>query len=237
MANFNLKSNVRLESVFRGFCAISILGLCSCVTTSSIEMGTRFEMPLEKTDFREPQLVELISLDHTLRLDIRYATKNNFTGRIHYPEARAFLQRPAAEALIRVHRKLKQQGYGLLIYDGYRPLSVVKAFWEATSTENKKFVADPQEGSVHSRGCAVDLTLFDLKTGKAVPMPSEFDEWSERSYLNYEGGSAESKKMRDLLKTAMEAEGFIPCELEWWHYTYKDWEEYRNMDIPFKKLN
>ena len=213
---------------------VLLIVLSSCTTTSQLEM--RLEIPLEEGDFRKPELVELVKLDKTLRLDIRYATKNNFTGRMLYPEPRAFLQKPAAEAVIRIHQNLKKQGYGLLIYDGYRPWSVVKIFWEVTSPENRKFVADPREGSVHSRGCAVDLTLFNLKTGKPVEMPSEFDEWSERSYLNYAGGSPESRRMREMLKNALEAEGFIPCELEWWHYTYKDWEEYRNMDVKFDEI-
>jgi zinc D-Ala-D-Ala dipeptidase len=214
----------------RGSWIILLAILSSCTTTSE------FKMPREEGVFRNPELVELVRLDETLRLDIRYATKANFTGRILYSEARAFLQKPAAQALLRAHRNLKKKELGLSIYDGYRPWSVVKTFWDVTAPENRKFVADPRNGSVHSRGCAVDLTLFDLKTGKPVEMPSEFDEWSERSYLNYAGGSSESRKMREMLRTAMEAEGFIPCELEWWHYTYKDWEEYRNMDLKFDEI-
>ena len=136
--------------------------------------------PKEPGSFLEPDLVELIQLEPTLQLDIRYATANNFLGRPVYKEARAFLQRPAGEALIRVHQNLKAQGYGLAVFDGYRPWSVTKIFWDATPEDKKIFVADPQKGSRHNRGCAVDLTLFDLATGKQVEMPGGYDEMTEQ---------------------------------------------------------
>src|SRR6266550_8828841 len=125
--------------------------------------------PVEEGSFRPPDLVEVVSLDPTIRLDIRYATSNNFLGTPLYEEARAFLQRPAAEALVRVHRALAAKGYGLLIYDAYRPWYITKIFWDATPPDKHQYVADPAHGSRHNRGCAVDLTLFDRATGRAVP--------------------------------------------------------------------
>ncbi|HWP44824.1 MAG TPA: M15 family metallopeptidase, partial [Blastocatellia bacterium] len=124
--------------------------------------------PKEEGTFREPDLVEIIKLDSTIRLDIRYATENNLAGRPVYKEARAFLQRPAAEALVRANRALRKKGYGIVVHDGYRPWQVTKLFWDITPEDKKQFVADPSQGSRHNRGCAVDLTLFDLKTGKIV---------------------------------------------------------------------
>src|SRR5579871_6184064 len=115
--------------------------------------------PVEHGDFLNPDLVELIRLDPALKLDIRYASSNNFLGTPLYEEARAFLQRPAAEALVRADHKLHQQGYGLLIFDGYRPWYVTRIFWDATPPADHIYVADPAEGSRHNRGCAVDLTL------------------------------------------------------------------------------
>ena len=192
--------------------------------------------PKETGPFRAPDLVELVSLDPTLRLDIRYATKNNFLGRRVYKQARAFLQRPAAEALVRVNRALQAKGYGLAIFDGYRPWRVTKVFWDATPADKKEFVADPGKGSRHNRGCAVDLTLYDLKSGQQVRMPSEFDEMTERSHINYQCADAEARRLRDLLRAAMEAEGFGVYEPEWWHYDYKDWKEYPILDISFDKI-
>jgi D-alanyl-D-alanine dipeptidase len=192
--------------------------------------------PKEKGDFRSADLVELVKLDPTLKLDIRYATSNNFMGRPMYTEARAFLQRPAAEALVRANSKLKPQGYGLLIFDGYRPWSVTKLFWDATPEDKKIFVADPKQGSRHNRGCAVDLSMFNLQTGKEVEMPGDYDEMSDRSHINYAGGTDEQRRLRDLLRSAMEAEEFAVYEPEWWHYDYKDWEKYRILNIQFSEI-
>jgi zinc D-Ala-D-Ala dipeptidase len=194
------------------------------------------EMPKESGDFREPDLVELVKLDSTIKLDIRYATSNNFIGRQVYKEARAFLQRPAAEALTHAHHKLRVKGYGLLVFDGYRPWSVTKIFWDSTSQDKKRFVADPSQGSRHNRGCAVDLTLYDLRSGREVEMPSVYDEMTERAYPNYSGGTEEQRRVREMLREAMESEGFSVNEFEWWHFDYKDWKKYPILDIGFDKI-
>jgi CubicO group peptidase (beta-lactamase class C family)/D-alanyl-D-alanine dipeptidase len=192
--------------------------------------------PHEDGEFRKTDLVELITLDKTIKLDVRYASTNNFLSTPFYTQAKAFLQRPAARALVRVHRKLAKQGYGLLIHDGYRPWFVTKMFWEATPEKNRIFVANPTVGSRHNRGCAVDLTLYELKTGKPVAMVGGFDEMSERSYPDYPGGTALQRWHRDLLRRAMEDEGFTVYEAEWWHFDYKDWQKYRIENLPFEKI-
>ena len=193
--------------------------------------------PHESGNFRETDLVELNKLDPTIKLDIRYATTNNFTGKAVYKEARAFLQRPAAEALVSVNASLKPLGYGLVVFDGYRPWAVTKLFWDITSEENKKFVADPAKGSKHNRGCAVDLSLYDLSTGKEIEMTGNYDEMSERSYPTYAGGTEQQRKMRDLLRSKMEAQGFTVYEYEWWHFDYKDWKQYRITNVPFNRIH
>ena len=185
---------------------------------------------------READLVELVKLDKTIKLDIRYARTDNFVGKVVYPEARAFLQRDAAEALLRVHKKLKKQGLGLMIFDGYRPWSITRLFWEVTPEDKRKFVANPATGSRHNRGCAVDLSIYDLKTGKLVEMPSDFDEFTERASPAYQGGTAEQIRNRDLLRSLMEAEGFIVNSNEWWHFDYKDWKEYQIYDVAFSEI-
>ncbi len=192
--------------------------------------------PKEEGKFRRPELVELSRLDRALRLDVRYATADNFVGRPVYTEARAFLQRPAAEALVRARRALRKKGYGIVVFDGYRPWHVTKLFWDLTPEDKKAFVADPARGSRHNRGCAVDLTLFDLRTGRQVSMPSGYDEMSERSHINYAGGSVKERRARDTLRAAMEAEGFTPYEPEWWHYDFKDWREYPILNLSFAEI-
>jgi beta-lactamase class D/D-alanyl-D-alanine dipeptidase len=191
--------------------------------------------PPEKNK-READLVELVKLDKTIKLDIRYARSDNFVGRPVYSEARAFLQRPAAESLLKVHKELKKQGLGLVIFDGYRPWSVTKLFWEVTPEDKRKFVANPKNGSRHNRGAAVDLSIYDLKTGKLLPMPSDFDDFSDKAHPEYKGGTAEETRNRDLLRKLMEAAGFTVNSDEWWHFDYKDWREYGLYDIAFSSI-
>jgi CubicO group peptidase (beta-lactamase class C family)/D-alanyl-D-alanine dipeptidase len=192
--------------------------------------------PPETGDFRESDLVDLTKLDPTIKLDIRYATTNNFLSTPFYSTARAFMQRPAAEAVARVHRKLAAQGYGLMVYDGYRPWYVTKMFWEATPEKDRIFVADPSKGSRHNRGCAVDLTLYELNTGKAVQMVSGYDEMSDRAFPDYVGGTSLQRWHRTLLRQSMEAEGFTVYEAEWWHFDYKDWKKYRIGNRRFEEI-
>jgi len=193
--------------------------------------------PHEDGTFRKPELVELTSLDPAIHLDIRYATTNDFLGTPVYTQARAFMQRPAAEALVRALHKLQPLGYGLLIHDAYRPWYVTKIFWDATPPEGKIFVADPSQGSRHNRGCAVDLTLYDLASGKPIEMPGTYDEMSPRSFPDYPGGTSLQRWHRDLLRRAMESEGFTVYEHEWWHFDYKDWHEYPILNLKFEDLH
>ncbi len=185
---------------------------------------------------RKPDLVELVKLDPTIKLDIRYASTNNFMSTPFYSQARAFMQRTAAEAVVRANRALKEHGYGIIIHDGYRPWYVTKMFWDGTPADKHDFVANPIPGSRHNRGCAVDLSLYDLKTGQEVQMPSGYDEMSERSYPEYKGGTREETQRRELLRKTMEAQGFTVEPHEWWHFDYKDWNLYPVMNVPFEKL-
>lgn len=194
------------------------------------------QIPHETGTFTPSNLVELTRLDSSLKLDIRYATDNNFVGRPVYTEARAFLQQPAAQALVRVNEEMRVLGYGLLIFDGYRPWSVTKLFWEITADENKKFVADPKDGSRHNRGCAIDVSLYELESGKEVKMTSEYDEMNESSYPNFTGGTTEQRRMRDLLIDKMKAHGFTVYEFEWWHFDYQGWENFQIQNIPFSAI-
>ncbi len=193
--------------------------------------------PPTQTGKLTPDLVELVKLDPNIKLDIRYASANNFMGTPFYEQARAFLQRPAAEALVRVNRKLRPLGFGLIIHDGYRPWYVTKMFWDGTPPDKRAYVADPKEGSRHNRGCAVDLSLYDLRSGEEVEMPSGYDEMSPRAHADYAGGKAEQRQRRDLLRREMMSEGFIPMPLEWWHFDYKDWAKYPVMNVRFDEIS
>ena len=222
-----IRKKIKMKLLHLVFIAFVSISISSC----------KSQPPQETGEFRSADLVELIKLDSSIHLDIRYATNNNFVGKPVYKEARAFLQRPAAEALVRANASLKPLGYGLLVFDGYRPWSITKLFWKVTPDDKKQFVADPAKGSKHNRGCAVDLSLYDLNTGKEIEMTGNYDEMTERSYPNYTGGTEQQRKMRDLLRSKMEAQGFTVYEYEWWHFDYKDWKQYRITNMPFNKLN
>ena len=200
------------------------------------EKALKLSPPVERGPFRGPDFIELANVDPSIRLDIRYAGANNFLSTPVYTQARAFMQRPAAEALLRVLHKLQPLGYGLLIHDAYRPWYVTKIFWDATPPEGKIFVANPQDGSKHNRGCAVDLTLYDLANGQPVEMPGLYDEMSPRSFPDFPGGTSLQRWHRDLLRRAMESEGYTVNEDEWWHFDYKDWKQYGILNVPFEKL-
>jgi D-alanyl-D-alanine dipeptidase len=208
----------------RGVCLVLFIPFCSSA------------QPVDTGRSLAPDLVELVRLDTTIHLDIRYATENNFMHRRMYAEARAFLQRPAALALARANAALRRQGYGLVVFDGYRPWAVTKAFWDATPRAHRKFVANPNKGSKHNRGCAADVSLYALADGKEVGMPSRYDEFSPRAAADYPGGSAESRRLRSLLRRAMEREGFSVDRNEWWHFDYREWRSYGILNIPFDSV-
>jgi D-alanyl-D-alanine dipeptidase len=222
-------SSGRRRITIVGLVCAGLLAACSTV---------RETPPKEPGPFRAAELVELVKIDPTIHLDVRYATSNNFTGRPVYRQARAFLQRPAAEALVRVGRSLREKGYGLLVFDGYRPWSVTKLFWEITPKDKRErgFVANPAKGSKHNRGAAVDLSMYELATGKEADMPSAYDEFTDRAAPSYTGGTAEQRARRDLLRAEMEKEGFVVDTGEWWHFNYKGWETYPILDIPFEQI-
>ncbi len=181
-------------------------------------------------------MLELITLDNTIKLDIRYAREDNFVGRPVYQEARAFLQKDAAHALVRIHKKIAKSGFGLVIFDGYRPWSVTKLFWEVVSEDQKQYVADPKIGSRHNRGCAVDLSLYDLDTHELLVMPTDFDEFNEKASPDYKGGTKEETSNRDLLRLIMENDGFTVNPKEWWHFDYKNWKDHEIYNISFSEL-
>jgi D-alanyl-D-alanine dipeptidase len=192
--------------------------------------------PAESGAFLAADLVEPARLDSTIHLDIRYATTNNFLGSVFYSSAHAFLQRPAAEALVRATRVLRPLGYGLLIHDAYRPWYITKVFWDATPPESRWLVADPAKGSKHNRGAAVDITLYDLATGKPVEMPSTYDEATPRAMADFPGGTSRQRWHRALLRRVLEAEGFTVNPSEWWHFDYRDWQRYPILNRTFEEL-
>jgi len=180
------------------------------------------------------ELIEIKKAIPNIKLDIRYATTNNFMKQKMYRQARAFARKPVVEALKKIQAELNRKGYGLKIFDGYRPFNVTVEFYKKASDKN--FVANPAKGSKHNRGCAVDLTLINLKTGKELQMATAYDSFSVAAAANYQPVSPEVKKNRDFLIVTMKKHKLHVLENEWWHYDFIGWSGYDLMDIPFEKL-
>ncbi|WP_172449828.1 M15 family metallopeptidase [Porphyrobacter sp. HT-58-2] len=191
-------------------------------------------MPVDPAATAAPDLVDLARFDPRFRFDIRYATSANFMGRVLYPVARAVAQRPVAEALSRVQTRAEAVGYGLLIFDAYRPWRITKMMWDETPPEKREFVADPRTGSRHNRGCSIDLSLH--RDGAEVAMPSPYDDFTAAAYRSNTDASLEALAASRLLEEWMVAEGFVPLANEWWHYDWKDWRRYPIMDVPLEDV-
>nr|WP_068889694.1 M15 family metallopeptidase [Pedobacter panaciterrae] len=180
------------------------------------------------------ELIEIKKAIPNIKLDIRYATKNNFMNQVMYKEARAFARKPVVTQLKKIQATLNKKGYGLKIFDAYRPYAITLAFYQKAS--NKNFVANPKKGSKHNRGCAVDLTLIDLKTGKEIQMPTPYDSFAAQASPSYSNLPPQIIKNRSFLIDTMQAYGFRVISNEWWHFDFIGWKEYELMDIPFEKL-
>ena len=183
--------------------------------------------------------MEMVKLGKTipdLKIELRYASENNFTRTRMYPASthETYLRKPAALALAAAAKELKEKNLGFKIWDAYRPYEVTVKFWELIHDE--RYVANPAKGSGHNRGIAVDLTLYDLSTGKEISMPTDFDDFSAMAYHGTKLNDSLKTANRELLRTVMEKHGFRPLETEWWHYSWPGSERFDVLNIPFEKL-
>lgn len=182
----------------------------------------------------EHELVDLAKLPDPPLFDIRYATRLNFTGEQLYPAPVAWLHRDPAEALTAVQAELRALGLALKVFDGYRPLSVQQKMWDLIQDE--RYVSNPAVNKGrHTRGTAVDVSLVDL-LGNPLPMPSDFDEFSEKAHRDYKDAPPDALRNAELLEKVMTAHGFLPYPTEWWHFDWKNWKDYPPLDIPIEKL-
>lgn len=179
------------------------------------------------------RMVDIRTVNPNIRLDIRYATTNNFLKKKLYPVARCILRLSVAQRLSRVQENLQKIGLGLKVYDCYRPLSVSKQMWAVKP--DPRYVANPVRGSRHNRGASVDLTIVD-RNGKELEMPTGFDNFTEKAHRDYQGGSVTSRKNSALLERVMKAQGFMSISTEWWHFDAEDWEKFAIFDIPFGEI-
>ena len=224
--------------------AIKIILLCLIACLKAFSQNSIYEKELKVerlADYRreikthpESRLIEILPGKTGIKLDIRYATSNNFMGRPMYPQARAFVRLPVYNALRAIQKELNKQGLGLKIFDGYRPYSITVKFYEMA--KDTTFVADPRKGSRHNLGAAVDLTIIDIKTGKELEMPTGYDSFSKAAAANYADITPAAAKNRALLQSLMQAHGFQILPSEWWHFDFADRSSFELLDVPFDKL-
>jgi zinc D-Ala-D-Ala dipeptidase len=228
-----------------------LLAACASSTTSTPEEDSASGVKIPENEYgleviedkelylqtvAEDASKELVDLEEEvsgIRLDIRYATEDNFMGEQLYPVAKGVVRKPAAETLTEVQEEFGDQCLGLKVFDGYRPYEVTEKIWEPY--QDPDYVADPAEGSWHNRGCAVDLTLVD-GNGEELLMLTDFDDFSERAGHNYEDFPEEAIRNRDLLREAMESHGFVALETEWWHYDCQDFERFELLNLPLESV-
>jgi D-alanyl-D-alanine dipeptidase len=196
--------------------AVVLASLASCSTTR-----------------QSAELADVQKLIPGLVLDIRYATTNNFTGQRLYPFSRCYLRRASAEKLRGAQAELETMGYGLKIFDGYRPLSVQWKMWEVFP--NPGYVADPRKGSRHNRGAAVDVTLIRLDSGAELPMPTSYDDFTEKAHRDFKDLPEEVIRNRELLEQVLTRHGFVGLPTEWWHFDDTDWRKYPLLDVDIPR--
>lgn len=185
---------------------------------------------------QEAKLVNLLVSVPRVKLDLRYATNNNCFGKPLYPVAKAYASAEVAEALTKASQALIQDGYGLIIWEAYRPWSASKLAYDLLPTANKNMLAAPSQGDIHNTGLAVDVSLYDVKTGIPITMISDYDEISPRQYSKYPGGTTEQRLQRDYLQKVMHQSGFTTSEMEWWHFTLGDGKGNSHLNVPFSAL-
>lgn len=182
----------------------------------------------------EKALIDLEEYIPGIVLDIRYATTNNFTGEKIYDQAKAYARKPVAEALRKAQVELKSSGLGIKVFDGYRPYSATVKFYEVY--RDTTYVASPYRGSRHNRGCAIDMTLIDLKTGKELKMPTGYDAFTKKAWPSTPVSDPEIAANRKLLIEVMDKVGFRVNSSEWWHFDFRGWKNFEILDIDFSEL-
>lgn len=227
-----LLARLTRRDALAGLGAAAVAGcLPGCVRQQG---ATRLALPIDPAATATGDLVDLAQFDPRFRCDIRYATASNFMGRVLYPQAKAVLQRPAAEALARVQTRAEQAGFGLLIFDAYRPWHVTRMMWDETAPDKREFVADPRTGSRHNRGCSVDLSLH--RDGVEVAMPSPYDDFTPAAYRSNTAAGPQALAASWMLEDWMVAERFVPLANDWWHFDWHEWRLYPIMDTPLEEV-
>jgi D-alanyl-D-alanine dipeptidase len=219
-------------------CRVLIIANIPLYTTAYAQLHTVKKLKVYQQQVSVDSLQKMIEIKTAISnivYDLRYATKNNFTGRkLYQSEKQTFLRLPVLRAVQKVQDDLAKKNYGLKLFDAYRPYSVTKKMWNLIHDE--RYVANPSKGSGHNRGLAVDLTIIDLKDGSELNMGTGFDNFTDTAHHTFKNLPADIVRNRKLLKETMERYGFTALETEWWHYSWSNDRNYDVLDIDFRKL-
>ena len=188
-------------------------------------------MPAQLGTGQQAQLVDLAQAVPGLKFDLRYAQADNCFGQALTDDQRAFLDADAAQALAQAQQYLKPYGYGILVWEAYRPWSVSKLAYDALPADKKSMLPAPEVGFSHNTGRSIDVSLYLLATGENAGMISGFDEPSVRQYASFAGGTTLERYRRDLLRSAMQMAGFTASETEWWHFDYGDIKGFAHLNV------
>ena len=215
---------------------LTILATSGCLAQNKYGLKTTgmAEYKASLATSPEKELVNLADVAPEILLEIGYATEKNFTGKKIYTLPRAYVRKPVAAALKKAQLEFEKLGYGIKVYDGYRPYKATVKFYE--EYHDTTYVASPYRGSRHNRGCALDMTIVDRKTGAEVPMPTLWDAFDPQAWPTAHVADPVIRKNRDLLISVMERNGFTVYEHEWWHFDFNGWKNYEVMDIDFEEL-
>ncbi len=188
------------------------------------------------TKAQKNEMIELKSMIPDIQYDLKYATKNNFTGKRMYPSAtnQTYLVKDAALALQKVAAALKSMNLGIWVWDAYRPYRATVKFWKLIHDE--RYVANPSKGSGHNRGIAIDMSIYQLSDGKLIEMPTGFDNFSDSAHHGFMQLAENKIQNRALLKSLMEKHGFRSFDSEWWHYSWPNDKNYEVLNLSFKQL-
>lgn len=209
-------------------CIFSVLTLFNLEAEIETLLPQQIEIPTVKETCA---FVNLSTECPNIILDIRYATSNNFLGFALYSQPSCYLHRDAAAALVEVQQELSLMNLGIKVFDGYRPLSVQQAMWDAIQDE--RYVSNPAiNKGRHTRGTAVDVTLVD-RDGNELEMPTSFDDFSDKAHSDCTGVTDAANKNRALLKDVMEKHHFQQLSTEWWHFDFEGWFD----DVKFPSQN
>ena len=200
--------------------------ICNIILLLLLQFGLNFaQQPVD--------IVDVVQLDSTIVVDLKYATRDNFLGDTLYAANICLLRQEVAVQLVKVQQSLRKSNLGLKIWDAYRPLSVQKKMWE--KVPDPRYVADPRKGSMHNRGVAVDVTLVDLQ-GKELEMPTAFDDFSAKAQSDFPDVTERARQNRKILQDAMRAQGFKTITSEWWHFYYQNYKKYSVLDVPLENF-